>query len=395
LVSARRIKQSSLSDSDKRRLRHKKNTAARAWDYSFPVNVCCSRFLRHHQLIFIVCQLHGGDIGVSSIDGKGSTFGFFFKARYSTAFKDGARPSGSRNNSDSPSTDRSTTSNGRPGYSRANSTLHGIKEQSESSPERPKPHMLSSYHGVDAEDMDKEMNESIVNPPTEEGTAADPAEHRDERYMETKGVVDKMKMEHVGDTELKLPDLSKGETRRQHSKAEGITKSQGKKNADVNKTLLLVEDNQINQKVLRRQLQAKGFEVSQFAHTFFSAVQLTSTQVLVANNGQEAVDAVAERGQLKADDGGDRNYFHCILMDQEMPIKSGDIATKEIRELQAQGKAGQSPILGVSANVREAQTAAMKDAGMDDVISKPFKVDDLVKRIQKLSSSESDERDDK
>lgn len=71
-------------------------------------------------------------------------------------------------------------------------------------------------------------------------------------------------------------------------------------------------------------------------------------------------------------------------MDQEMPVKDGNTATVEIRELQQQGRAGRSPILGVSANVREAQMASMKDAGMDAVISKPFKVDDLVKKIQGL-----------
>lgn len=67
-----------------------------------------------------------------------------------------------------------------------------------------------------------------------------------------------------------------------------------------------------------------------------------------------------------------------------MPIKDGNAATREIRELQAQKKAGRSPILGVSANVREAQTSSMLDAGMDAVISKPFKVDDLVKKIRSM-----------
>lgn len=67
-----------------------------------------------------------------------------------------------------------------------------------------------------------------------------------------------------------------------------------------------------------------------------------------------------------------------------MPIKDGNSATLEIRELQAQGKAGRSPILGVSANVREAQTKGMIDAGMDAIISKPYKIEDLVKKINGL-----------
>lgn len=69
---------------------------------------------------------------------------------------------------------------------------------------------------------------------------------------------------------------------------------------------------------------------------------------------------------------------------QEMPVKDGNAATQEIRHLQDNGKAGYSHILGVSANVRESQTNSMRDAGMDDIISKPFKVDDLVKRIRSI-----------
>ena len=68
-----------------------------------------------------------------------------------------------------------------------------------------------------------------------------------------------------------------------------------------------------------------------------------------------------------------------------MPIKDGNQATSEIRQLQDDGKAGYSKILGVSANVRQAQRDSMRDAGMDDLISKPFKVDALVKKIDELT----------
>lgn len=71
-------------------------------------------------------------------------------------------------------------------------------------------------------------------------------------------------------------------------------------------------------------------------------------------------------------------------MDQEMPIKDGNTAAREIKDLQSKGEVGRSPILGVSANVRDEQTKLMKEAGMDEVISKPFKVKDLVKRINGL-----------
>ena len=75
-----------------------------------------------------------------------------------------------------------------------------------------------------------------------------------------------------------------------------------------------------------------------------------------------------------------------------MPIKDGNTAATEIRTLQEEGKAGYSPILGVSANVREAQTQSMIDAGMDAVISKPFKIQDLVNKIKSLLQKKDDKK---
>ncbi|KAF1953152.1 two component histidine kinase 1 [Byssothecium circinans] len=299
-----------------------------------------------------LCQLHGGDIGVASEDGEGSTFGFFFKARYTKCAYEGSRPSvGSRSSSGSP---RPTTSMPGPSYSVANSALPGL-------------HQLSPREGVSAEDIDA----SLKNPPIERITAAGlDNNNKDNPNEQTREVVGEADTnEHVEVRKGQLPDRTKSESDRLRSTAEDRSKSSNKEHSDVKETLLLVEDNLINQKVLRRQLHAKGFEV------------------FVASNGQEAVDAVVERGKIDSNfqgEGSSRNYFDCILMDQEMPVKDGNTATQEIRKLQAEGKAGGSPILGVSANVREAQTSSMMEAGMDAVISKPFKVDSLVEKIRGL-----------
>jgi len=67
-----------------------------------------------------------------------------------------------------------------------------------------------------------------------------------------------------------------------------------------------------------------------------------------------------------------------------MPYLTGNQATRKIRQLEVDGKVGRMSILGVSANVREEQKAEMIEAGMDDVITKPFKVDDLVAKIKGL-----------
>ncbi|KAK1915271.1 hypothetical protein P3342_003078 [Pyrenophora teres f. teres] len=310
-----------------------------------------------------LCTLHGGDIGVSSKEGEGSTFGFFFKVRRATGNYDDDRPTiPSRSNSECSTSSNRPSENGsklvRPGYNRANSNLQPIKERNNERPEART--QLSSHGGVDTDDVDP----SLKDPPVEERPESHPQSHEDARYQETWEATKNIPSQQPH-MERKLPDLKRGETSRQEEGAKEISRSQSDQRSEDKYTLLLVEDNLINQKVLRRQLQSRGFEV------------------FTANNGQEAIDAVAERGE--ANNGpGNRNYFDCILMDQEMPIKDGNTATQEIRVLQDEGKAGYSHILGVSANVREAQTNSMREAGMDDVISKPFKVDDLVRKVRRL-----------
>ncbi|KAF2630276.1 two component histidine kinase 1 [Macroventuria anomochaeta] len=337
-----------------------------------------------------LCQLHGGDIGVSSKEGDGSTFGFFFKVRRSdgSSSEEGRPPFSSRSNSENPSTPNQRAQTPRPGCGRVNSNLQDIKErtnelgrkeiklearESESESKSKKSDTnnnrkrqglepLTSHSGVDTDNVDP----SLKNPPTEYFSEAHPEAKEDDRYQNTESVANQVSPtleRHDG----RVPYFESGESVRQEAAADKAHKAQSSRRSEDKRTLLLVEDNLINQKVLRRQLQSRGFEV------------------FVANNGQEAVDAVFERGKTAAKDQHNLNYFDCILMDQEMPIKDGNQATTEIRQLQDEGKAGYSKILGVSANVREAQKNSMREAGMDDLISKPFKVDALVKKIDELT----------
>jgi CheY-like chemotaxis protein len=312
-----------------------------------------------------VCQLHGGDIGVSSKEGDGSTFGFFFRVRQSDGTsEDGRPPFSSRSNSENTQAPQRAQTP-RPGYSRANSNLQKIKESQE---HRPDLETLRSHGGVDPE----VSHESLKNPPTEYFAESHPAATEGDRYKETKQASQKAAPEltkTLTPTETRQLRFESGESQRQEDAAEKSHKSKGEQISESKRTLLLVEDNLINQKVLRRQLQSRGYEV------------------FVANNGQEAIDAVSRRGQITKEDPNNRNYFDCILMDQEMPVKDGNAATAEIRQLEDEGKAGHSRILGVSANVRETQRQSMREAGMDDLISKPFKVEDLVKKIDKLMMS--------
>ncbi|OQE13023.1 hypothetical protein PENFLA_c057G08237 [Penicillium flavigenum] len=125
--------------------------------------------------------------------------------------------------------------------------------------------------------------------------------------------------------------------------------------------ILLVEDNVINRRIISRKLNALGFNMS------------------VASNGQVAVDENRD------------NPFDCILMDQQMPVMDGNCAAKAIRDIEKE-TGGHVPILGVTANVRDAQQKEMMDAGMDDIIYKPYGTHELVEKINRLLSKEGNTR---
>ncbi|KAF1343735.1 hypothetical protein BDV97DRAFT_380200 [Delphinella strobiligena] len=128
--------------------------------------------------------------------------------------------------------------------------------------------------------------------------------------------------------------------------------------------VLFVEDNLISQRILKRKMQAKGFEV------------------ITANNGKEAVDAFRSAASTESE----YPAFDCVLMDQEMPVMDGNSATRAIRDIESKNSLHRIRIIGVTANVREEQQQQMRDAGMDSVLSKPFTINDLVDRVRKVAN---------
>lgn len=192
---------------------------------------------------------------------EGSTFGWFFRVRRATAAAEGGRPPfGTRSTSESSNPPRSDTP-ARPSYSRANSNLQDIKERPNEQ-RRPVPVTLTSHDGVKS---DLGMEDCLLNPPTELRPEARPQAYGDDRYRETEAISNTIS--EKGDPFAEKikdegPNLKAGETKRQKSEADNITKSQSNDSSDTRDTLLFVEDNLINQKVLRRQLQSRGFEVS-------------------------------------------------------------------------------------------------------------------------------------
>ncbi|KAF3918212.1 hypothetical protein ABW20_dc0107375 [Dactylellina cionopaga] len=128
--------------------------------------------------------------------------------------------------------------------------------------------------------------------------------------------------------------------------------------------VLIVEDDLVNQNVIRKQLQKLGCET------------------YVANHGLEALEKVMQsKLYMKATD--DAYDLTVILMDVEMPVMDGLKATGEIRKLEAEGSLVRKiPIIAVTANARPEQIKQMRAAGMDDVLSKPFRMPELVTKLE-------------
>ena len=112
--------------------------------------------------------------------------------------------------------------------------------------------------------------------------------------------------------------------------------------------ILLVEDNQVNQMVVCSLLKKLGYEVAD-----------------IANNGLEAVQAVK-----------DHNY-DLVLMDLQMPEMDGLTATKIIRtELMSQVR-----IVAMTADVLPDDRQACVDVGMNDYVSKPINIEEIMRVI--------------
>ena len=131
------------------------------------------------------------------------------------------------------------------------------------------------------------------------------------------------------------------------------------KNLDI----LVVEDNLINQKVLVAQLRKVGCTVS------------------VANDGIEALAFLETTHFRRANGRG----LSIILMDLEMPNMDGLTCVREIRKMEEEDRISKRvPVIAVTANVRDEQVSSAKRSGMDDVVSKPFRIPELLKKIEAL-----------
>jgi signal transduction histidine kinase/DNA-binding response OmpR family regulator/ligand-binding sensor domain-containing protein len=140
---------------------------------------------------------------------------------------------------------------------------------------------------------------------------------------------------------------------RQHTHPSGKNETQRKLPTDLAERfpfrVLIVEDNPVNQKLTERIFVKMGYKP------------------FVAANGLEALEA------LKL------SPFNFILMDVQMPEMDGLEATRVIRQENGQDRV----IIAMTANAMDKDREECLDAGMDDYLSKPVNLDEIVRMVEK------------
>ena len=116
--------------------------------------------------------------------------------------------------------------------------------------------------------------------------------------------------------------------------------------------LLLVDDNEMNLKVAKGLLAPLGMQID------------------VAENGKEAVDMISKKD------------YHIVCMDHMMPVMDGVEATKRIRAL-GDKKYQELPIIALSANATVEARELFVASGFTDFVAKPIKVRELCTCIRK------------
>jgi len=113
--------------------------------------------------------------------------------------------------------------------------------------------------------------------------------------------------------------------------------------------ILVAEDNPVNMRLTERVLSKLGY---------------SPTKVL---NGQDALLTL------------EQNHYDLVLMDVQMPVMDGLETTRRIRaELEQQ-----PVIIAMTANAMQGDREICLHAGMDDYISKPIKLDEIITTLQK------------
>ncbi len=119
-------------------------------------------------------------------------------------------------------------------------------------------------------------------------------------------------------------------------------------------SILLVEDNKINQKVAQKMLEPMAKKIT------------------LADDGKKAVDC------FKSD------TFDVIFMDVQMPVMDGKEAIRKIREDESKSSRTRTPVIALTANAMKGDRESLIECGADEYLAKPVKKKDLIKVLETI-----------
>jgi len=126
--------------------------------------------------------------------------------------------------------------------------------------------------------------------------------------------------------------------------------------------ILVVEDNEINRKLILRLIEKFGYRAD------------------VAENGEEALKAL------------ELTYYDLVLMDVQMPVMDGLEATRTIRKSGSRFLNPKVPIIAMTAHALKGDRERCLEAGMDDYVSKPIEPNVLFDTLARYLARVSDHR---
>ncbi len=146
--------------------------------------------------------------------------------------------------------------------------------------------------------------------------------------------------------------------------------------------LLVVDDSGLNRKMMRRLLEAQGYNCEEAADGQIAVDMvkstMTDTHSTEPNNDKRGGDSDNnDRASLLTTHIATFDHYDAILMDFIMPVMNGPTATSEIRKLGYTG-----PIIGVTGNALDADKELFIAAGASHVFTKPLDVSFITKALQ-------------
>ena len=132
-------------------------------------------------------------------------------------------------------------------------------------------------------------------------------------------------------------------------------KNEYKTEYNFGKTILLVEDNLVNQKLSALFLKKIGYNV------------------IIASNGLDAINIYSEKN----------HKLNFIFMDCQMPVMNGFDATIKIRNFEQENHLPQVPIFAMTANAMKGDKEKCLAVGMNEYLKKPVRLKEIIEVIKK------------